>query len=162
MRRPPGWRTGRPVRRSTRASSGSGRFAGAVELVHRIERLLPLGIKTIQLRVKDRTPAELAQVVTCIEATIAFRKPDAEQELFNRLAQADREHALGLGEAGVVPASIKTVAEWFLRKVHPLLSKPELDYIKSDPQEAVPKVRWARLFLTGKPGPSQPALAARS
>ena len=70
--------------------------------------------------------------------------------------------ALGLGEAGVFPASIKTVAEWFLRKVHPLLSKPKLDYIKSDPQEAVPKVRWARLFLTGKPGPSQPALAARS
>jgi MFS transporter, ACS family, hexuronate transporter len=113
--------------------------------------------------------------------------------------------ALGLGEAGVFPASIKTVAEWFPRKeralatgifnagtnigvivsmltvpwitlhwgwriaflvtgalgfvwlifwlllfrkpeLHPLLSKPELDYIKSDPQEAVPKVRWARLI----------------
>ena len=113
--------------------------------------------------------------------------------------------ALGLGEAGVFPASIKTVAEWFPRKeralatgifnagtnigvivsmltvpwitlhwgwrvaflatgalgfvwlifwlllfrkpeLHPLLSKAELDYIKSDPQEVVPKVRWTRLI----------------
>ena len=113
--------------------------------------------------------------------------------------------ALGLGEAGVFPASIKTVAEWFPKKeralatgifnagtnigvivsmltvpwvtlhwgwriaflvtgalgfvwlafwlllfrkpeLHPLLSKAELDYIKSDPQEVVPQVRWARLI----------------
>jgi MFS transporter, ACS family, hexuronate transporter len=113
--------------------------------------------------------------------------------------------ALGLGEAGVFPASIKTVAEWFPRKeralatgifnagtnigvivsmltvpwitlhwgwrvaflvtgalgfvwlafwlllfrkpeLHPLVSKAELDYIKSDPQEVVPKVRWTRLI----------------
>jgi ACS family hexuronate transporter-like MFS transporter len=113
--------------------------------------------------------------------------------------------ALGLGEAGVFPASIKTVAEWFPRKeralatgifnagtnigvivsmltvpwitlhwgwrtafvvtgalgfvwlifwlllfrkpeAHPLLSKTELEYIKSDPQEIVPQIRWARLI----------------
>jgi ACS family hexuronate transporter-like MFS transporter len=113
--------------------------------------------------------------------------------------------ALGLGEAGVFPASIKTVAEWFPRKEralatgifnagtnigviasmltvpwitfhwgwrsaflitgalgfvwlifwlllfrkpeqHPRLSKTELDYIRSDPQQPVPQVRWARLL----------------
>jgi len=113
--------------------------------------------------------------------------------------------ALGLGEAGVFPASIKTVAEWFPRKeralatgifnagtnigvivsmltvpwitlhwgwrtafvvtgalgfvwlifwlllfskpeLHPLLSKTELEYIKSDPLEVVPQIRWARLI----------------
>jgi MFS transporter, ACS family, hexuronate transporter len=113
--------------------------------------------------------------------------------------------ALGLGEAGVFPASIKTVAEWFPRKEralatgifnagtnigvivsmltvpwitlhwgwriaflvtgglgfvwlifwlllfrkpeeHPLLSKTELEYIKSDPQQVVPQVRWVRLL----------------
>jgi len=113
--------------------------------------------------------------------------------------------ALGLGEAGVFPASIKTVAEWFPRKeralatgifnagtnigvivsmltvpwitlhwgwriaflvtgalgfvwlifwlvlfrkpeVHPLLSKTELEYIKSDPQEVVRQIQWARLI----------------
>ena len=123
--------------------------------------------------------------------------------------------ALGLGEAGVFPASIKTVAEWFPKKeralatgifnagtnigvivsmltvpwvtlhwgwriaflitgalgfvwlafwlllfrkpeLHPLLSKAELDYIKSDPQEVVPQVRWARLI----PHPQTWAFAA--
>jgi MFS transporter, ACS family, hexuronate transporter len=123
--------------------------------------------------------------------------------------------ALGLGEAGVFPASIKTVAEWFPRKeralatgifnagtnigvivsmltvpwitlhwgwriaflvtgglgfvwlafwlllfrkpeLHPLLSKAELDYIHSDPQEVVPQVRWARLI----PHPQTWAFAA--
>lgn len=113
--------------------------------------------------------------------------------------------ALGLGEAGVFPASIKTVAEWFPRKEralatgifnagtnigvivsmltvpwitfhwgwriaflitgglgfvwlifwlllfrrpeeHPLLSKAELEYIKSDPQQVVQQVHWARLL----------------
>jgi len=113
--------------------------------------------------------------------------------------------ALGLGEAGVFPASIKTVAEWFPRKeralatgifnagtnigvivsmltvpwitlhwgwriaflitgglgfvwlifwlllfrkpeLHPLLSKQELEYIKSDPQQVVPQIQWARLI----------------
>jgi MFS transporter, ACS family, aldohexuronate transporter len=113
--------------------------------------------------------------------------------------------ALGLGEAGVFPASIKTVAEWFPRKEralatgifnagtnigvivsmltvpwitlhwgwriaflvtgglgfvwlifwlllfrkpeeHPLLSRTELEYIKSDPQQVVPQVRWVRLL----------------
>jgi MFS transporter, ACS family, hexuronate transporter len=113
--------------------------------------------------------------------------------------------ALGLGEAGVFPASIKTVAEWFPRKEralatgifnagtnigvivsmltvpwitlhwgwrsaflvtgalgfawlifwlllfrkpeeHPRLSKAELEYIRSDPQQLVPQVRWSRLL----------------
>jgi len=113
--------------------------------------------------------------------------------------------ALGIGEAGVFPASIKTVAEWFPRKEralatgifnagtnigviasmltvpwitlhwgwrsaflitgalgfvwlifwlllfrkpeqHPRVSKSELDYIRSDPQQPVSQVRWARLL----------------
>jgi len=125
--------------------------------------------------------------------------------------------ALGLGEAGVFPASIKAVAEWFPKKEralatgifnggsnigailtplivpwitihwgwrwafvatgasgfvwlifwlllyrkpdeHPMVSKAELDYIRSDPQEAVTKIKWARLlphrqtwaFVSGK------------
>ena len=112
--------------------------------------------------------------------------------------------ALGLGESGVFPASLKTIAEWFPRKEralatgifnagtnigailtplivpwitvhwgwrwafiatgaigfvwlifwlwlyrkpeeHPLLSKAELDYIRSDPQPPVVKIKWARL-----------------
>ncbi len=125
--------------------------------------------------------------------------------------------ALGFGEAGVFPASIKTVAEWFPRKEralatgifnagtnigaiitplvvpwitihwgwrwafiitgaigfvwlifwfllyrkpeeHPLLSKAELDYIRSDPQDPSRKIKWASLlpyrqtwaFIAGK------------
>jgi len=113
--------------------------------------------------------------------------------------------ALGFGEAGVFPASIKAVAEWFPKKEralatgvfnagtnfgaiitplvvpwitirwgwrwafvatgsvgfvwlifwlllyrrpeeHPLLSQAELDYIRSDPQEPVTKIKWARLL----------------
>src|SRR5690242_12104486 len=113
--------------------------------------------------------------------------------------------ALGLGESGVFPASIKTVAEWFPKKEralatgifnagtnigaiitplvvpwitihwgwrwafiatgalgfvwlvfwmllyrdpeqHPRLSKRELDYIRSDPQEPMAKTKWARLI----------------
>lgn len=113
--------------------------------------------------------------------------------------------ALGFGEAGVFPASIKTVAEWFPRKEralatgifnagtnigaiitplvvpwitihwgwrwafiitgaigfvwlifwfllyrkpeeHPLLSKAELDYIRSDPQDPPRKIKWAQLI----------------
>jgi ACS family hexuronate transporter-like MFS transporter len=113
--------------------------------------------------------------------------------------------ALGIGEAGNFPASIKTVAEWFPKKEralatgifnsgtnigalatpllvplivvawgwyeafiitgllgfiwlifwlilyrkpeeHPSLSKAELAYIQSDPQEPVVKIPWARLF----------------
>jgi ACS family hexuronate transporter-like MFS transporter len=113
--------------------------------------------------------------------------------------------ALGFGEAGVFPASIKTVAEWFPKKEralatgifnagtnigailtplivpwitihwgwrwafiatgavgflwvvfwlllyrkpeqHPLVSQAELDYIRSDPQGAIVKIRWARLL----------------
>jgi ACS family hexuronate transporter-like MFS transporter len=113
--------------------------------------------------------------------------------------------ALGFGEAGVFPASIKTVAEWFPRKEralaagifnagtnigaiitplvvpwitihwgwrwafiatgalgfvwlifwlllyrkpeeHPRVSKAELEYIRSDPQEPMAKIEWARLI----------------
>src|SRR5271154_2493193 len=113
--------------------------------------------------------------------------------------------ALGFGEAGVFPASIKCVAEWFPKKEralatgifnagtnvgaivtplivpwiavhlgwrwafvltgalgfawlllwllvyrkpedHPLVSKAELDYIRSDPQELVAKIKWASLL----------------
>ena len=112
--------------------------------------------------------------------------------------------ALGFGEAGVFPASIKTVAEWFPRKeralatgifnagtnvgaivtplivpwitfhwgwrmafiitgslgfvwlifwlllyqqpeLHPRLTKAELDYIKSDRQQVVPRIEWMKL-----------------
>jgi len=113
--------------------------------------------------------------------------------------------ALGFGESGVFPASIKTVAEWFPRKEralatgifnagtnigaiitplvvpwitiqwgwrwafiitgalgfvwlifwlllyrkpdeHPRVSKAELDYIRSDPQVPMAKIKWARLI----------------
>ncbi len=55
------------------------------------------------------TPAELAEMVTCIEATIPFRPADAEDELAARLSQADEEHGLGLGEAGVLRAVRRAV-----------------------------------------------------
>jgi MFS transporter, ACS family, hexuronate transporter len=113
--------------------------------------------------------------------------------------------ALGFGESGVFPASIKTVAEWFPKKEralatgifnaganvgaiatpflvswitfrwgwrwaflvtgatgfvwlafwlllyrrpeeHPRLSKAELDYIRSDPQIPMTRIKWARLI----------------
>jgi MFS transporter, ACS family, hexuronate transporter len=113
--------------------------------------------------------------------------------------------ALGLGEAGVFPASIKTVAEWFPKREralatgifnagtnvgaivtplvvpwitvqwgwrwafvitgalgfvwlvfwllvyrkpeeHPHISKAELDYIRSDPDEPTAKIKWVRLI----------------
>ncbi len=113
--------------------------------------------------------------------------------------------ALGFGESGVFPASIKTVAEWFPKKEralatgifnagtnigaiitplvvpwitihwgwrwafiitgalgfvwlifwlllyrkpdeHPRVSKAELDYIRSDPQTPMAKIKWARLI----------------
>jgi ACS family hexuronate transporter-like MFS transporter len=112
--------------------------------------------------------------------------------------------ALGFGESGVFPASIKTVAEWFPKKeralatgifnagtnigaiITPLVvpwitiqwgwrwafiatgalgfvwlvfwmmlyrepgsirvSQGELDYIRSDPQESMAKIKWARLI----------------
>ncbi|HYK49072.1 MAG TPA: MFS transporter, partial [Terriglobales bacterium] len=113
--------------------------------------------------------------------------------------------ALGLGESGVFPASIKTVAEWFPKKEralaigifnagtnvgaiitplvvpwitihwgwrwafiitgalgfvwlifwlllyrkpeeHPRVSRAELDYIRSDPQPPMAKIKWARLI----------------
>lgn len=47
------------------------------------------------------TSAELAQLVTCIEATIPFRSKDAEEKLAARLGEVDRAHGLGLGPAGV-------------------------------------------------------------
>lgn len=53
--------------------------------------------------------AELAQVVTCIEATIPFRPQDAEETLAKRLGEADREHGLGLGDDGVDAAVRRAV-----------------------------------------------------
>ncbi|MGE0787622.1 MAG: hypothetical protein AB7S26_18245 [Sandaracinaceae bacterium] len=55
------------------------------------------------------TVPELAEVVTCIEATIPFRPEDAEEQLAARLLEADREHQLGLGEAGVERAVRRAV-----------------------------------------------------
>ncbi len=54
-------------------------------------------------------PSELAQVVTCIEATIPFRPQEAEETLAARLTEADREHSLGLGDAGVDAAVRRAV-----------------------------------------------------
>lgn len=53
--------------------------------------------------------AELAQVVTCIEATIAFRAPGVEEKLAERLAKADETHKLGLGAQGVERAVARAV-----------------------------------------------------
>jgi hypothetical protein len=52
---------------------------------------------------------ELAQVITCIEATIPFRAPDIEEKLAERLTEADRAHELGLGAAGVEKAVARAV-----------------------------------------------------
>lgn len=51
----------------------------------------------------------LAEVVTCIEATIPFRPQEAEDLLAARLAEADEEHGLGLGEEGVERAVRRAV-----------------------------------------------------
>ena len=53
--------------------------------------------------------AELAQVVTCIEATIPFRVDEAEETLAARLTEADQEHQLGLGPEGVEAAVRRAV-----------------------------------------------------
>jgi hypothetical protein len=53
--------------------------------------------------------AELAQVVTCIEATIAFRPPGSEEQLFERLFAADESFQLGLGRDGVERAVARAV-----------------------------------------------------
>jgi hypothetical protein len=55
------------------------------------------------------SPAELAQVVTCIEATIPFRDQEAEETLASRLERADQEHSLGLGASGVEAAVRRAV-----------------------------------------------------
>ncbi|MBZ0118785.1 MAG: hypothetical protein K8H88_17420 [Sandaracinaceae bacterium] len=55
------------------------------------------------------TLGELAQVITCIEATRPFRPVGAEEDLAARLAQADQEHDLGLGEEGVARAVVRAV-----------------------------------------------------
>ncbi|MFK7989931.1 MAG: hypothetical protein AB8I08_28180 [Sandaracinaceae bacterium] len=55
------------------------------------------------------SPAELAQVVTCIEATIPFRPQEAEETLATRLTEADGEHGLGLGDEGVAVAVRRAV-----------------------------------------------------
>jgi hypothetical protein len=48
--------------------------------------------------------AELAQVVTCIEATVPFRPVGVEEKLAARLAEADEKWKLGLGPSGVTQA----------------------------------------------------------
>lgn len=55
------------------------------------------------------TPAELAQLVACIEATIPFRPQDAEEKLAARLSEADVAHGLGLGPVAVEAAVKRAV-----------------------------------------------------
>lgn len=55
------------------------------------------------------TLAELAQLVACIEATIPFRPPDAEEKLAARLGEADAAHGLGLGPDGIEAAVERAV-----------------------------------------------------
>lgn len=52
---------------------------------------------------------ELAELVTCIEATIPFRPPDAEEALAARLANVDATLGLGLGPSGVDDAVRRAV-----------------------------------------------------
>ncbi len=65
-----------------------------------------LAVRSLESHLDHRT---LAEVVTCIEATIPFRPQEAEDLLAERLALADREHGLGLGEAGVERAVRRAV-----------------------------------------------------
>lgn len=55
------------------------------------------------------TTRELAEVVACIEATIPFRPPHAEEALAARLTAADLAHGLGLGAEGVEAAVRRAV-----------------------------------------------------
>ncbi len=55
------------------------------------------------------SPAELAQIVACIEATIPFRPSGAEESLAARLSEADLAHDLGLGPGGVDDAVRRAV-----------------------------------------------------
>jgi len=65
-----------------------------------------LAARTLRSHLDLRT---LAEVVTCIEATIPFRDQNAEELLAARLAEADREHSLGLGAEGVERAVSRAV-----------------------------------------------------
>ncbi|MCA9609314.1 MAG: hypothetical protein KC619_27120 [Myxococcales bacterium] len=65
-----------------------------------------LAVRSLESHLDVRT---LAEVITCIEATIPFRPQEAEDLLFERLAEADREHGLGLGEEGVERAVRRAV-----------------------------------------------------
>ncbi|MBX3274731.1 MAG: hypothetical protein KF729_30975 [Sandaracinaceae bacterium] len=65
-----------------------------------------LAVRSLESHLDLRT---LAEVVTCIEATIPFRPQEAEDLLAERLAEADREHALGLGPDGVERAVRRAV-----------------------------------------------------
>jgi len=65
-----------------------------------------LAVRSLKTHLDLRT---LAEVVTCIEATIPFRPQEAEDLLAERLAVADQEHDLGLGEAGVEKAVRRAV-----------------------------------------------------
>lgn len=65
-----------------------------------------LAVRSLESHLDTRT---LAEVVTCIEATIPFRPQEAEDLLAERLAEADREHGLGLGADGVERAVRRAV-----------------------------------------------------
>jgi hypothetical protein len=44
------------------------------------------------------TPAQLAQVVACLEATIPFRGPESTEALYNRLSRANQVFSLGFSQ----------------------------------------------------------------
>jgi MFS transporter, ACS family, hexuronate transporter len=153
-------------------------------------------------RLVDRLGTRLGYAVSMVFWSVASMAHAAGNSLGSFLLARS---TLGLGEAGVFPASIKAVAEWFPKKEralatgifnagsnigaiatpllvpwitvhwgwrwafiftgstgfvwlafwlllyrkpseHRLVSKAELDYIRSDPQEATGKVKWARLL----------------
>lgn len=65
-----------------------------------------LAVRTLESHL---SAAELAQVVSCIEATIPFRPQGAEETLASRLGEADAEYHLGLGPEGVEAAVKRAV-----------------------------------------------------
>jgi ACS family hexuronate transporter-like MFS transporter len=153
-------------------------------------------------RLVDRLGTRLGYALTMVFWSLASMAHAVGGSFFSF---AVARSALGFGEAGVFPASIKTVAEWFPKKEralstgifnagtnvgaiitpfivpwitihwgwrwafvvtgalgflwlifwlllyhkpeeHPRLSKAELQYIKSDAQGTVPKIKWIKLI----------------
>jgi hypothetical protein len=56
------------------------------------------------------TPAQLAQVVTCLEATIPFRGPESTEMLYNRLSDSNQVFSLGLAKEQLI-RSIQQAAD---------------------------------------------------